>query len=103
MNTLINSKTSIFEVIDQHIVLFDYFDNVYLFGSILDVKSNPNDIDMLLIYSEYSDKIINDLNFIRSFFKKIIELPIDLVVLSSVEEKDTEFLKKINSLYLKIK
>lgn len=90
-------------LIKQHITLFDSFDNVYLFGSILDINKIPNDIDILLIYSEYSSKIINDLGSICSGLEEISGLPVDLTVLSIEEEKDTKFLEKINFKYLKLK
>lgn len=84
-------------------MLFDSFDNVYLFGSILITNKTPNDIDILLIYSNYSKKIINDSNLICSTLEDISGLPVDLTILSIEEEKDTKFLKKLNSLYLKLK
>lgn len=94
---------NIFNLINQHIKLFNSFNNIYLFGSILNIKKAPNDIDMLLIYSEYSNILINDLKIIRSVFAILSELPIDLTVLSVEEEKDTKFLKRLNSKYLKLK
>ena len=62
-----------------------------------------NDIDILLIYKEYSNNIINDLNIICSVFANLSEFPIDLTVLSVEEEKDTMFLKRLNSRYMKLK
>lgn len=105
MCTLIKSNTrdNISKFIKQHLMLFNSFDNVYLFGSILNTNKTPNDIDVLLVYSDYSCKIIDDLSSIRSALEEISELPVDLTVLSIEEEKDTEFLKRINSLYLKLK
>lgn len=105
MNTLkkLNIKDSISEFIKQHIVLFDSFDNVYLFGSILDINKIPNDIDILLVYLEYSTKILNDLNYIRSVLEEVSGLPVDLTVLSVEEQKETDFLNRISSLYLKLK
>lgn len=105
MDTLINSNASdnISRLINQHIELFNSFNNIYLFGSILNIEKTPNDIDILLIYSEYSNKIIKDLNIICSIFANLIELPIDLTVLSVEEENNTTFLKRLNSKYLKLK
>lgn len=105
MNTLKNSNATnnISHLINQHIKLFNSFNNIYLFGSILNIEKTPNDIDILLIYSEYSNNIINDLNIICSVFVNLSELPIDLTVLSVEEEKDTKFLKRLNSKYLKLK
>ena len=105
MNTLINSNTAnnISHLINRHIKLFNSFKDIYLFGSILNVEKTPNDIDMLLLYTEYSSDIISDLNIICSVFASLSELPIDLTVLSVEEEKDTMFLKRLNSKYLKLK
>lgn len=105
MNILMNLNTtnSISKLIKQHIKLFDSFNNVYLFGSILNTNKIPNDIDILLIFSEYSNKIINDLSIICSVIEELSGLSVDLTVLSVEEEKDTEFLKRINSTYLKLK
>jgi predicted nucleotidyltransferase len=105
MDTLMNSNAAdnISYLIYQHIKLFNSFNNIYLFGSILNIEKTPNDIDILLIYSEYSNNIINDLNIICSVFVNLSELPIDLTVLSVEEEKDTKFLKRLNSKCLKLK
>lgn len=105
MNTLmgLNIRENICESIRKHIKLFDLFENVYLFGSILDITKFPNDIDILLIYHKYSSEIVTNLSSIRSTLERIIGMPIDLTALSIEEEIDTEFLKKINSLYLKLK
>lgn len=99
----LKTKDSIYKFMEQHIMLFGSFDNVYLFGSILNMNSIPNDIDILLIYTEYSSEIINDINCIRTMLARISGLPVDLTVLSVEEEKDTEFLQKITPLYLKLK
>ena len=105
MNTLINSTTidNISRLINQHVKLFNSFNNICLFGSILNVEKVPNDIDILLIYPEYSSVLISDLNIICSVFASLSELPIDLTVLSVEEEKDTKFLKRLDSKYLKLK
>jgi len=98
-----NIYDSIPNFIRQHIALFDSFDNIYLFGSILNISKAPNDIDILLIYSKHSNSIIKDLNNISSVLEKMFNLPIDLTVLSIEEERETKFLKRIDSLYLKLK
>lgn len=105
MHTLmeLNIIDNITQLIRQHMILFDAFDNVYLFGSILNVNKIPNDIDILLIYSKYSSKITIELSFIRTALEEISGLPVDLTVLSIEEEKDTEFLKKIYPIFLKLK
>lgn len=105
MITLMNSNVTdnISYLINQHINLFNYFNDIYLYGSILNIEKNPNDIDILLIYTKYSNAIIDDLKNIYSVFENLIDLPIDLTVLSIEEEKDTKFLKRLNSKYLKLK
>ena len=105
INILMNSNATdnISHLINHRITLFNSFENIYLFGSILSIEKIPNDIDILLIYSEYSSKIINDLNIICSVFANLSDLPIDLTVLSVEEEKDTKFLRRLNSKYLKLK
>ena len=65
----LKSNKEISRLIKQHITLFENFNYVYLFGSLLDVNKVPNDIDILLIYSERSDNIIHDLNFFCSILE----------------------------------
>lgn len=83
--------------------LFDSFNNVFLFGSILHPDKNHHDIDILLIYSVYSEQLLKDVNCIYNTLNKASILPIDLTVLSIDEEKELDFLKKQNFNYLKIK
>lgn len=101
--TNFNEPSRLSSLINRHIQLFDSFDKIYLYGSILNIEKNPNDIDILLIYSEYSNKIISDLNIISSFLANQNDLPIHLTVLSIQEEDDTKFLKRLKQNYLKLK
>lgn len=87
----------------EHIKLFNSFDHIYLFGSILDPSKNSNDIDILLIYSKYSDNLINESNLISSTLEMLTKLPIDLTILSVDEEKNTNFIKKLKLKCLKLK
>lgn len=105
MNILMKSKINriVINTVKEHIDLFGFFDSVYLFGSALDVNKTPNDVDLLLIYSEYSNKIHEDLKTISNVLEEACGLPVDLTVLSIEEEKDTEFLKRISSRCLKLK
>ncbi|KLU72020.1 MAG: hypothetical protein RHS_2105 [Robinsoniella sp. RHS] len=82
---------NISEFIKQNITLFDSFYNIYLLGSILNANRIPNDIDILLIYSKDSNKILNVINIISSTLETISGLPVDLTVLSIEEEIDTGF------------
>ena len=93
----------IIECIRQNIRLFDAFDNVYLFGSVLNADKFPNDVDLLLIYSKKTSRVLDDVKLISSVLKEKCGLPIDLTVLSIDEEKDVEFLKRLKSSYLKLK
>ena len=99
----LNTSADICDLINRNTELFNSFNNIYLFGSILDVDKNSNDIDLLLIYPEHSNEIINDVKIIYSAFANWCEIPIDLTVLSVEEEKDTKFLKRLKSKYLKLK
>lgn len=102
---LINSNMAydISKHIRQNIYLFSLFENVYLFGSILDDSKFSNDIDLLLIYSSYSNRILDDLNQISSVLETMHRLPVDFTVLSIEEEKDIEFLRRIYPKYIKLK
>lgn len=104
MDILMKFKiNNITKYIERNIQLFEYFNNVYLFGSILDSDAVPNDIDILLVYSEYCYKIKQDSIIISSLLEKEFGLPIDLTILSTNEEKETKFLNRLNSLYFKLK
>ena len=105
MNMLINSNMAydISKHIRQNIYLFSLFENVYLFGSILDDSKFSNDIDLLLIYSSYSNRILDHLNQISSVLETMYRLPVDFTVLSIEEEKDIEFLRRIYPKYIKLK
>ena len=103
MDTLTNLDRDIPKLVSEHIDLFDSFENVYLFGSILKPEMVHNDVDILAIYLNYSNRINNDILMILDELEKASGLPADLTVLSVEEEKDTTFLEKIKPYYLKIK
>ena len=90
-------------LIRENIALFNLFDGVYLFGSVLDGTKIPNDVDVLLIYSEYSDVIIEETKQISYLLEGLTGLAVDLTVLSTEEERDTQFLGRISQQYLKLK
>ena len=89
--------------IRENITLFDLFDEVYLFGSVLDGTKSPNDVDVLLIYSEYSDVMIEEIKKISHLLERLIGLTVDLTVLSTEEERDTQFLGRISQQCMKLK
>lgn len=105
MDTLIvlNKNKRIIQKIINHIELFNSFINVYLFGSIIKGEKNPNDIDLLLIYKDFSYDILIDINNINYIFNKFYGISFDLTILSENEEKETEFIIRLNSKYLRLK
>ena len=98
-----NNKNYALNLIKQNMNLFNLFNKVYLFGSILNQNKIPSDIDILLIYSVYSEQLTENINHICNTLNQISKFPVDLTVLSVTEEKELEFLKKQNLNYLKIK
>lgn len=104
MRTLIGlNKSNIVALLLENISLFEKFDKVYLFGSVLDDNKFPNDIDLLLIYTSYSDVIRQEINRMFVSLESIIGLPVDLTTLSIEEERDTQFLSRISRQCLKLK
>ena len=83
--------------------LFAPFKHVYLFGSALNPNIPHNDIDILVIYTEYSKKLSSELELICIKLEKACGLPVDLTVLSVEEVTDTAFLERIKPHYLKLK
>lgn len=106
MNTFQVSETAdkIISLLNHNLSLFDGFVNVYLFGSVLK-KTNkiPEDIDILLIYTEQSETLLSSLETIRSILSDCSGMRIDLTVLSYVEEQEVCFLDRLNSCYIKVK
>jgi len=103
MDTLTNLGKNISRLVSEHIDLFDSFEYVYLFGSVLKSDKVYNDIDILAIYIKYSNRINNNVLMIADELEKASGLLVDLTVLSIEEEKDTAFLEKIKPHYLRIK
>lgn len=97
------SNSSILVLIKENIALFDSVLHAYLFGSVIDPNIAHNDIDILIVYEEYSDKIEDTLQKIALVLGEVSNLPVDLTALSVEEEKDVAFLEKIKPYYLKIK
>lgn len=75
--------------------LFALFEEVYLFGSVLSGKSIPNDIDMLLVYFDDTEKFLPYLQEIRKQVNEKFKYQLDLTVLSRKEFEETQFLEKI--------
>lgn len=103
ISTELKIKDSVIQKIIYHIEMFQSFENIYIFGSILNEKKKPNDIDLLLIYKDFSSSILIDLRKIRNTFKQLYGFYFDLTVLSENEAEESKFIIKLNSRYLKIK
>lgn len=105
MDTLtnLNRKDNIAKIILRHIDLFESFNNIYLFGSLIEGNRYPNDIDLLLIYNQYSNEILFDLEKIYTVYDKLYEVTFDLTVLSQKEEEEIGFINRLESKYLKLK
>ena len=99
---LMKSKNNILELIKEQISLFDPFESAYLFGSAINPNLIHHDIDILIIYTKYSQEIENSLQQVSDKLGETIDFPIDLTALSVQEEQDPAFLEKIQY-YLKIK
>jgi predicted nucleotidyltransferase len=92
-------KNKVIEYITVNLKNFNSFDNVYLFGSVLSEDLYPKDIDLLLVYSQYSNQLLNNIHLIRSILQNEFNEPIDLTVLSSKELEETDFLRRIKQYY----
>lgn len=97
------SNKGIPKIIADHAALFDPFEHVYLFGSVLFPSVIPNDVDLLLIYTHYTPEISRAVKELSFTLEQVLDLPIDPTVLSVNEERDTEFLKKVKLPVIKIK
>ena len=97
MNISREMQNKLHEFVSCYVSLFEGFEHVYLFGSIIKENSHPHDIDLLLIYSEYTNGIIDDANLITSALEREMALPLDLTVLSKEELINTHFLDRINN------
>lgn len=96
-------KTNIINTISENIDIFQSFDKVYIFGSILNQEKHSNDIDLLLLYRDYSNDIKEHINAITVYLEIQTSYIIDITALSSNEEKEVNFIAKLNNRYLCIK
>ncbi|GAB7391461.1 nucleotidyltransferase domain-containing protein [Lactococcus garvieae] len=99
----LSTKDNAIHRIMSHIKLFHSFENIYLFGSVLDEKNTPNDIDLLLIYKNFSSKLLVELDILNVTFEEIHGLSFDFTVLSEYESEELDFITRLNSNYLKLK
>lgn len=89
--------------IESHERLFERFVNIYIFGSILDKNRISKDVDILLVYEKYSNKVQDDLTVIQTLLEKELGMFVDLTVLSIEEEKEVSFIDRLKNLYQKLK
>ena len=106
MNISIKSSrlnNDIIEQVIKHMMPFDSFKHVFLFGSALGPNTIYNDIDILIIYEEYSNEFDNDLLLFSNELEKESGMLVDITSLSVEEEKETKFSEKIKPHCLKLK
>ena len=91
------------KIILQHKKIFHFFNEVYLFGSAINDSRYFNDIDLLLIYTKYSHRIMIEKKILSKYLEKLFKINIDITILSKEELNQTKFLDRLNSSYRKIK
>ena len=91
----------VIKVIRRNLASLSVIKHIYVFGSVLDCNSIPNDIDILLIYDEYTDDVKHASKHIKNVLESEFDIPVDLVLLSTQEEKDVNFLSRIHLMRLK--
>ena len=101
IGTLKNKK--LIQCIIDNIPIFDDFLEIYLFGSILTDKEKPNDIDIFLIYDNYSKKISDEVTCLINYLENLTGFQIDVTALSLFENEDVNFLNRMKEKYLQIK
>lgn len=96
-------KLNVINIINENISMFQSFDKVYIFGSVLIPDKYSNDIDLLLLYRDYSDDIKENIIVITEYLEIQTSYIIDITALSFNEEKEVNFIEKLNNRYLCIK
>lgn len=98
------AKFEIIKFVRNNLEMFNSFSRVYLFGSVLYKDFDRfNDIDLLVIYSNSTRKIFDNIKQINNGMSSQFSTPIDLTVLSEKEEKQVNFLKKVEPFYIRLK
>ncbi len=87
----------------DNIEIFGQFTEVYLFGSALNFRMKPNDVDILLIYDKISNELIQSINKILIKIEKITGIQAHITAMSYSELNETKFLNKLNAKYVKLK
>ena len=63
------------KIAKKYLSLLEEIEHAYLFGSVLVNSKEPNDIDVLIIYSKYSDYIDRFKNW-QKYWKLIADYPL---------------------------
>ena len=82
--------------------LFGQYEKIYVFGSILKKENYVNDIDLLFVYLEEFDNMVEYSNALAELIEQYLQKPVDLTVLSKTELKETSFLRRLNNNYIRI-
>ena len=82
--------------------MFGQYEKIYVFGSILKKENYVNDIDLLFVYLEEFDNMVEYSNALAELIEQYLQKPVDLTVLSKTELKETSFLRRLNNNYIRI-
>ena len=86
---------------DENQLLFECFDQAYLFGSAI-YKKHPEDIDLILIYNDkYRSELNHACGAIRKSVFNYFGCEAHLTILSISETAEAQIFKQINVLQLK--
>lgn len=94
-------RCDIIDLIKKYLHLLNDVEQVYVFGSMLEQDKIPSDIDVLIIYSEYSNTIQRQIREFETQLANETKMSVDLTILSYEEEKQVCFLEKIRVIQLK--
>ena len=85
----------------EHELLFDEFNDVYLFGSALQ-KDQPNDIDLILIYDgDFTPKLKKVSADLQKAVFDHFGHEAHLTILSVLEHNETQMLQKVKAVRIK--
>jgi len=99
----LTALNKVMDVIKYNFFLLNTFEDAYLFGSTLKGIEKINDIDILLIYKDFSEDIVTKTCAIRDLLEHVTGISADITTLSEHELAETRFLQELNGVYLKIK
>ena len=94
-------RCNIIDLIKKYLYLLKNVEQVYVFGSVLEQNKIPRDIDVLIIYSEYSNEIQWQIKEFEMKLANKTKMLVDLTLLSFEEERQVCFLEKIKAIKLK--